>query len=103
MLSELILCLLLGQGEEDFDAVKQKALNCGASKVHVVDLRKEFVTGIVEISVIAGIFLIVCYYRFHFPGSQIERNLRKSLSTRNFYRSPLHRKSSSKNCSIRRC
>ena len=32
------------QGEEDFDAVRTKALNCGASKVYIEDLRNEFVT-----------------------------------------------------------
>ena len=32
------------QGEEDFEAIKKKALNCGAVKVYVEDLRKEFVT-----------------------------------------------------------
>jgi argininosuccinate synthase len=29
--------------EEDFEAAKEKAIKVGASKVHVVDLRKEFV------------------------------------------------------------
>ena len=38
-------CANVGQGEEDFEAVKTKALNCGASKVYIEDLRKEFVTG----------------------------------------------------------
>ncbi len=31
--------------KEDFEAVKKKALDCGASKVYVEDLKKEFVTG----------------------------------------------------------
>ena len=41
----ICFCANVGQGEEDFEAVKKKALNCGASKVYVEDLRKEFVTG----------------------------------------------------------
>jgi argininosuccinate synthase len=40
----ICFCANVGQGEEDFEAIKQKALNCGASKVHVEDLRREFVT-----------------------------------------------------------
>jgi len=32
----------IGQ-EEDFEAAKEKALKIGASSVHIVDLRKEFV------------------------------------------------------------
>jgi argininosuccinate synthase len=41
----ICFCANVGQGEEDFEAVKTKALNCGASKVYVEDLRKEFITG----------------------------------------------------------
>ena len=41
----ICFCANVGQGEEDFEAVKAKALGCGASKVFVEDLRKEFVTG----------------------------------------------------------
>lgn len=37
-------CANVGQGEEDFDAVRQKALNCGAVDVFIEDLRREFVT-----------------------------------------------------------
>jgi argininosuccinate synthase len=40
----ICFCANVGQGEEDFEAIKAKALSCGASKVHVEDLRKEFVT-----------------------------------------------------------
>lgn len=40
----ICFCANVGQGEEDFEAIKAKALNCGASKVHVEDLRREFVT-----------------------------------------------------------
>jgi argininosuccinate synthase len=40
----ICFCANVGQGEEDFEAVKQKALSCGAIKVYVEDLRKEFVT-----------------------------------------------------------
>lgn len=39
----ICFCANVGQGEEDFEAVKQKALHCGATKVHIEDLRKEFV------------------------------------------------------------
>lgn len=41
----ICFCANVGQGEEDFEAVKTKALGCGASKVYIEDLRKEFVTG----------------------------------------------------------
>ena len=37
-------CANVGQGEEDYEAITKKALGCGASKVFVEDLRKEFVT-----------------------------------------------------------
>eukprot|EP01035_Chromulina_nebulosa_P017677 gene17677-23267_t len=40
----ICFCANVGQGEEDFDAVRAKALKCGASKVYIEDLRKEFVT-----------------------------------------------------------
>lgn len=40
-------CANVGQGEEDFEGIKKKALNCGASKVYIEDLRKEFVTDFV--------------------------------------------------------
>ena len=40
----ICFCANVGQGEEDFEAVKNKAIGCGASKVHIEDLRKEFVT-----------------------------------------------------------
>jgi argininosuccinate synthase len=42
----ICFCANVGQGEEDFDAVRTKALNCGATKVYIEDLRKEFVTGL---------------------------------------------------------
>lgn len=40
-----VICFVgnIGQ-QEDFDAIKKKAINTGASKVYVEDLRKEFVT-----------------------------------------------------------
>lgn len=41
----ICFCANLGQGEEDFEAVKTKALKCGAIKCVVEDLRAEFVTG----------------------------------------------------------
>lgn len=40
-------CANVGQHEEDFAAVKAKAVNCGAAKCIVSDLRKEFVEGYV--------------------------------------------------------
>ena len=40
----IAFCANVGQHEEDFEAVIQKAVNCGASKCIVSDLRKEFVT-----------------------------------------------------------
>lgn len=40
----ICFCANVGQGEEDFEAMEKKALNCGASKVYIEDLRKEFVT-----------------------------------------------------------
>lgn len=41
----ICFCANVGQGEEDYEAIKTKAMNCGASKVYVEDLRHEFVTG----------------------------------------------------------
>ncbi|PYV23904.1 MAG: argininosuccinate synthase [Acidobacteria bacterium] len=43
----------VGQGD-DFEAVRQKALRTGASKVHVEDLREEFITGYLWKAVQAG-------------------------------------------------
>jgi len=40
----IAFCANVGQYEEDFEAVKAKAVSCGASKCVVTDLRKEFVT-----------------------------------------------------------
>lgn len=40
----ICFCANVGQGEEDFDAIRLKALNCGASQVFIEDLRNEFVT-----------------------------------------------------------
>jgi argininosuccinate synthase len=40
----IAFCANVGQHAEDFGAVKAKALNAGASKCIVSDLRKEFVT-----------------------------------------------------------
>ena len=41
-----VVCFVgeIGQ-QDDFSAVKKKALSCGASRVYVVDLKREFVTG----------------------------------------------------------
>ncbi len=41
----ICFCANVGQGDEDYEAIKVKAMKCGASKVFVEDLRKEFVTG----------------------------------------------------------
>src|SRR2546422_10795704 len=43
----------VGQGD-DFEAVRQKALSTGASKVHVEDLREEFIMGYLWKAVQAG-------------------------------------------------
>lgn len=43
----IAFCANVGQHEEDFAAVKAKAVNCGASKCVVTDLRKDFVDGYV--------------------------------------------------------
>ena len=40
----ICFCANVGQGEEDYEQVKMKALGCGASKVYIEDLRREFVT-----------------------------------------------------------
>mmetsp|Transcript_18177 Transcript_18177/g.30145 ORF Transcript_18177/g.30145 Transcript_18177/m.30145 type:complete len:418 (+) Transcript_18177:99-1352(+) len=40
----IAFCANVGQYEEDFAAVKEKAVNCGALKCIVTDLRKEFVS-----------------------------------------------------------
>jgi argininosuccinate synthase len=39
----ITFCANVGQNENDFSAIKTKALNCGASKCVVSDLRKDFV------------------------------------------------------------
>jgi argininosuccinate synthase len=36
-------CANVGQDKEDFDAIRAKATNCGASKVYIEDLRLDFV------------------------------------------------------------
>lgn len=43
----ICFCANIGQGEEDFSAIEKKALQCGASKVYIEDLREEFVTDFV--------------------------------------------------------
>jgi argininosuccinate synthase len=40
----ICFCANVGQGDEDYAAIEKKALGCGASKIYVEDLRKEFVT-----------------------------------------------------------
>jgi len=40
----ICFCANLGQGDEDWEGIRKKALNCGASKIFIEDLRKEFVT-----------------------------------------------------------
>ena len=44
----ICFCANVGQGDEDYDAVRAKAMKCGASKVYIEDLRKEFVTGTLQ-------------------------------------------------------
>jgi argininosuccinate synthase len=39
----ICFCADVGQGDEDFEGIKAKALKCGASKCYIEDLRKEFV------------------------------------------------------------
>ncbi|VVB57726.1 Argininosuccinate synthase [uncultured archaeon] len=46
-------CADVGQ-KEDFEAVKQKALKCGATKVYVEDLKKEFVTDYIFMAIKAN-------------------------------------------------
>jgi argininosuccinate synthase len=43
----IAFCANVGQHEEDFSAIQAKALNAGASKCVISDLRKEFVTNYV--------------------------------------------------------
>jgi len=43
----ICFCANVGQGDEDWEAIRTKALNCGASKFFVEDLRSEFVTDFV--------------------------------------------------------
>lgn len=45
-----VICFVanVGQAGEDFEAIERKALVCGASKVYVKDLRREFVTDYVH-------------------------------------------------------
>mmetsp|Transcript_26809 Transcript_26809/g.59316 ORF Transcript_26809/g.59316 Transcript_26809/m.59316 type:complete len:428 (-) Transcript_26809:88-1371(-) len=43
----ICFCANVGQGEEDYEAVTKKAMGCGASKVYIEDLCKEFVTDFV--------------------------------------------------------
>ncbi len=41
-----VICFVGDVGQqEDFEVVKEKALRCGASRVYIEDLRKEFITG----------------------------------------------------------
>ena len=39
----IAFCADVGQGEDKFDEIKDKAVNCGALKCVVEDLREEFV------------------------------------------------------------
>mmetsp|Transcript_31112 Transcript_31112/g.52536 ORF Transcript_31112/g.52536 Transcript_31112/m.52536 type:complete len:427 (-) Transcript_31112:186-1466(-) len=43
----ICFCANVGQGEEDYDAITKKAMGCGASKVYIEDLCREFVTDFV--------------------------------------------------------
>jgi argininosuccinate synthase len=44
----ICFCANVGQGDEDFDAIKEKALKCGALACIVKDLRKEFVDEFIQ-------------------------------------------------------
>jgi argininosuccinate synthase len=44
----ICFCANVGQGDEDFDAIKEKALKCGALACIVEDLRKEFVDEFIQ-------------------------------------------------------
>jgi len=44
----ICFCADVGQGDEDFEAIKAKAVKCGASSCYVEDLRKEFVVEFVR-------------------------------------------------------
>lgn len=43
----ICFCADVGQGEEDFEGIKAKALKCGASKCIVADLKEDFVNNYV--------------------------------------------------------
>jgi len=44
----ICFCADVGQGDEDFEKIKAKALKCGASKCYIEDLRHEFVTDFIH-------------------------------------------------------
>ena len=62
-------CANVGQHEEDFSAVIAKAVNCGAVKCVVTDLRKEFV----ESFVFEGIKCNAIYEGRYLLGTSIAR------------------------------
>lgn len=47
-------CADVGQGEEDFDAIKAKALKCGAIDCYIEDLRKEFVVEFIRPAILCN-------------------------------------------------
>lgn len=47
----ICFCANVGQGDEDYDKIRSKAMGCGASKVYIEDLRREFVTDFIYYSV----------------------------------------------------
>ena len=47
-------CADVGQGEEDFEAIKAKALKCGAVDCYVEDLRKEFVVEFIRPAILSN-------------------------------------------------
>jgi tRNA(Ile)-lysidine synthase TilS/MesJ len=92
----ICFCANLGQGEEDFEAVKAKALKCGAIKCVVEDLRAEFVTGTLfsktfcnNLTAKKWIIMIQIQFlfdiRFHIPRCEMQRHLREPISSRNLY------------------
>jgi len=59
----------LGQGEEELEGVKEKALACGASKAYIVDLKEEFLTEYAFPTMQAG----AIYERLYLLGTSFAR------------------------------
>ena len=61
----------LGQGDEEMDGLEEKALASGASKVHILDLREEFLTEYAFPTMQAG----AIYERLYLLGTSFARPL----------------------------